>query len=229
MTALDLFCGGGAVCEGLQRLGYDVTGIDNDPRCEKYYPGTFRIGDATAIDATEMARYDLVWCSPPCQLFSIASSRANRIANHFDHLTPLRMPLLTSGARWIIENVPHAPMRPDVRVNGTLMGLPRIARERWFDVSHLPFGWSQPILHTAGLAKWEAGEMCTITKSLCHGSHYYPRKRLGLPGRIPKHEAMEVMGITHDMTCEQIGEAVPPAYAEYVAGLVMAAGAVRRW
>ena len=48
-------------------------------------------------------------------------------------------------------------------------------------------------------------------------------------GRIPKHEAMAVMGITHDMTCEQIGEAVPPAYAAYVAALVMADYATPRW
>ena len=95
MTALDLFCGGGAVCEGLQRLGFTVTGIDNDPRCAKYYPGTFQLGDATAIDAAEMARFDLVWCSPPCQLFSRASAAASTAsANHLDLLTPLRRPLL---------------------------------------------------------------------------------------------------------------------------------------
>ena len=228
MTALDLFCGGGAVCEGLQRLGFDVTGIDNDPRCAAYYPGTFRLGDATAIDAAEMARYDLVWCSPPCQLFSRASSRANRLANHVDHLTPLRMPLLTSGSRWVIENVPGAPMRPDVRINGELIGLPRIVRERWFDVSHLPRGWSQPSLSLPSRGAWANGEICVISKTLSNKAHYYPRKARGLQGRIPKHEAMEVMGITHDMTCEQIGEAVPPAYAAYVAGLVMA-GDVARW
>ena len=32
-----------------------------------------------------------------------------------------------------------------------------------------------------------------------------------------KARSMEVMGITHDMSTREIGEAVPPAYAEYIA------------
>ena len=220
MRALDLFCGGGGVCEGLMRLGLDVTGIDNDPACEQYYPGTFRLGDALTVTAAEMAEYDLVWASPPCQRFSRASTRANRHAHHDDLLTPLRRPLLESGAKWVIENVPGAPMRPDMRVNGPLVGLMRIVRERWFDVSQVPHGWYQPVLPGAAYP-WETGEMCVITTSMSSPSHYYPRRRRGLSGRIGKREAMEVMGIEHDMTVQQIGEAVPPVFAAHVARLVL--------
>ena len=220
MRALDLFCGGGGVCEGLQRLGLDVTGIDNDPSCERNYPGTFRLGDATAITAAEMAEYDLVWASPPCQLFSRASRIASRRARHDDLLTPLRKPLMESGVEWIIENVVGAPMRPDVRINGPLVGLMRIVRERWFDVSRLPRYWCQPPLPSAAYS-WESGEMCCVTTSMSSPSHYYARKRRGLSGRIPKREAMEVMGISHDMTIRQIGEAVPPAFAAHVGRLVI--------
>ena len=166
MTALDLFCGGGAVCEGLQRLGYEVTGVDINQKCGDYYPGFFVHADATTVTAEAMAKYDLVWASPPCQLFSVASSRANRLANHHDLITPLRKPLLDSDTEWIIENVPHAPMRPDVRVNGPLVGLHRIVRERWFDVSRIPRGWVQPILTRPSRERWEAGEICVISKNM---------------------------------------------------------------
>ena len=47
-------------------------------------------------------------------------------------------------------------------------------------------------------------------------SHFYPRKRRGLAGRVGKAEAAEVMGITAPMTGRQIGEAVPPPMAEWI-------------
>ena len=50
---------------------------------------------------------------------------------------------------------------------------------------------------------WRGGKAITVTTSLCATSHYYPRKRAGLPGRVP--------------TGAQVGEAVPPAYAELIA------------
>ena len=33
LLALDLFCGEGGVCEGLQRVGFEVVGVDNNPKC----------------------------------------------------------------------------------------------------------------------------------------------------------------------------------------------------
>ena len=52
---------------------------------------------------------------------------------------------------------------------------------------------------------------------MCSSSHYWHRKRIGLSGRVSNPEAHEVMGITHRMTNDQIGEAIPPAYAKYIA------------
>ena len=97
-------------------------------------------------------------------------------------------------------------------------------------MSHLPRGWSQPILTlpcTGGVGEWR--NVRGFQDALQQGALLRIARRGGFKVDIPKHEAMEVMGITHDMTCEQIGEAVPPAYAEYVAALVMADNAVRRW
>ena len=37
--ALDLFCGGGGACEGLQRAGFDVVGVDIVAKHAKHYPG----------------------------------------------------------------------------------------------------------------------------------------------------------------------------------------------
>ena len=64
----------------------------------------------------------------------------------------------------------------------------------------------------------ERGRYISITGSLSAPGHYYRRKAKGLPGRVSKNLAKHVMGIPlcSKMTCEEIGNAVPPAYAEYI-------------
>ena len=42
------------------------------------------------------------------------------------------------------------------------------------------------------------------------------RKKACLKGRLPIIEAREVMGMDAPLTCEEVGEAVPPAYAEFI-------------
>jgi DNA (cytosine-5)-methyltransferase 1 len=44
--ALDLFCGGGGVTEGLRRAGFEVVGVDADPKCERSFVGHSRLGKA---------------------------------------------------------------------------------------------------------------------------------------------------------------------------------------
>ena len=229
MRALDLFCGGGGAASCLQQAGFDVDGVDADKRHGSRYPGRFIEGDATRIAPDDLGLYDLVWASPPCQRWSKATSSRGKGARESrpDLISPTRS-LLAHHRAWVIENVPGAPIYPDIKLTGPMVGLTRIERLRYFEVSpwireRICMQWAQPPVVYLTADDWSSGRACTITKSLCSTSHYYRRKAVGLPGRIPRDEAAEVMGISHYMTCDEIGEAVPPPYALYVANVCLIA------
>ena len=69
------------------------------------------------------------------------------------------------------------------------------------------------------LTQWacEPIERAIITQHMSSNPMFRIRKENGLPGRLPVAEARECMGIDAPLTCEQVGEAVPPAYAEFIA------------
>ena len=227
MKALDLFCGGGGAALGMIAAGFEVWGVDINPRHAKVYPGHFVCGDATR-PPFDLADFDFVWASPPCQRFSPALGMSARGRNRkrnaealaiarkaHDDLIPDVRDLLAGHPWTVIENVPAAPIRCDIALTGPTVGLRRISRRRHFETSWFPGLLPQP--QVIPRREWQAGKAVTVTTSMCASSHYYPRKRAGLPGRVPNREAREVMGIDTPMTNRQIGEAVPPAYAEFIA------------
>ena len=214
LTALDLFCGAGGVCLGLQSAGFAVVGVDRNPNCGKYYPGEFVLGDALR-PPVDLDAFDFVWASPPCQRYSYATPTRCR-EDHPD-LIPAVRELLQCHPYTAIENVPTAPIRPDLKLNGLMVGLPRIVRKRVFELSlELLFGLEQPPLPKARKEDWDSGYMAAITTSMSAASHYYARKKAGLRGRIPNEEAREIMGIPIEMPTTMVGESVPPAMARYV-------------
>ena len=214
LKALDLFCGGGGVCIGLQQAGFECYGVDLNWRCRRYYPGHFILGDATR-PPVNIHDFDLVWASPPCQRYSYATPKLRRSA-HPD-LIPAVRTMLEDHPHTVIENVPTAPVRPDLKLNGLLLGLPRIVRKRHFELSlALGFGIHQPELPEARKEDWESGYMAAITTSMSAASHYYRRKRAGLRGRIPNEEAREIMGIPIYMPTVMVGESIPPAMSKYI-------------
>ena len=218
MQALDLFCGGGIASLGLIWAGFEVTGIDIEDHHENY-PGRFVCTDVRELPFS-IHDFDFIWASPPCQAFSTASafsgSRKNHTPKIHENLIPLAREILSTHPYTCIENVPTAPMRRDVTLTGPTVGLNRIIRKRIFEISFYnemfeKFGLF-PIPQAEDAARFKRGEMVTITQRMCCPSHFYPRKKIGLPGRVGNAEAKEVMGIPphYNFTNSEIGEAVPP-------------------
>ena len=73
MRLLDLFTGTGSVRVVAEALGYEVTSLDIDPRCNPDF-----VADITLFDYTVWSpgEFDVVWTSPPCLYFS-AARRSN--------------------------------------------------------------------------------------------------------------------------------------------------------
>ena len=212
MKALDLFCCAGGTCEGLQRAGFEVYGVDIELKHAKHYPGYFIHGDAMN-PPVDLHDFDIVWASPPCQAYSIATKKENR-HKHPDLIEAVRN-MLSTHPFTIIENVVGSPLKNYVKLSGPMFGLERIYRERRFELSFYP-GYIEPLKKLRKNAFKDGYAIC-VTKSLSAPAHFYPRKKKGLTGKVPVKEACEAMGITHEMTAGEVGESIPPVYAEYMA------------
>ena len=219
--ALDLFCGAGGAAQGILNAGYDeIFGID--VQIPSAYPGTFIQADlAEAELPVDITAFDFVWASPPCQRYSIAT-KSRGGGHHLTHpdLIPRTRELMETHPMTCIENVPGSPVRQDLFLTGPMVGLPRIKRKRYFEMSpELQLRCGQLPYQNVPRAMWENGEAVTITTSMCSASHYYPRKRKGLSGYVGVDEAKSAMDIPKSMkmTKREIGEAVPPAFSEYIA------------
>ena len=128
-----VFADTGVECEVLSGYG-NVTrlGIDADPN-----PYTDQTIKADARDAADHLKgeYDLGVFHPPCQPWTPGAQQHGTTDDH-----PNLIPLARSIARdycdeWIIENVPQAPLRDPVTLNGGMFGLP-LHYERSFETSY---------------------------------------------------------------------------------------------
>ena len=199
--ALDLFCGGGGAALGMIQAGFEVTGVDHVARHAEVYPGYFIHADVLEIPRDFVAQFDLVWASPPCQAFSVGTPPHLRDA-HPDLIAPVRT-LISGHPRSVIENVPGAPIRKDVILTGGMFGLD-ILRRRHFELSWWP-----------GLQPPEVPQGRAVTISTHDAWRSGPNVKRA--HRYTVAQARTFMGIHTAMTREQNGNAVPPAYAKWIA------------
>jgi DNA (cytosine-5)-methyltransferase 1 len=136
---LDLFCCEGGASTGYHRAGFNVTGVDIEPRPK--YPFEFVLADAMELlaDAAFLDQFAVIAASPPCQMYSSA-------LKHMAHSQPMLIDAVREalqGRAYVIENVPGSEIPPQddlfgrhgVELCGTQFGM-RIYRHRLFESSH---------------------------------------------------------------------------------------------
>ena len=183
---------------GYARAGFDVTGVDIKP--QPRYPFTFVQADAMRYP---LDRFDAIHASPPCQ--DHMRHPGVRFIPHGTGwlLAATRERLAANTQPWVIENVPGAPMRVDLKLCGCMFGLPNLKRERWFETSWHAFDLRQRCDHRNGTM--------SVTGT-APGSRIEKRVFGRWPTRADWHRAM---GIDW-MNAAEIVQAIPPAYTEYI-------------
>lgn len=212
MRILDLFCGAGGAGQGYAQAGFDVFGVDINP--QPNCPHDFMQHDALRLPLEMLKEFDAVHASPPCQPYSTLRSR------HSDREYPAlvaatREMLLASGLPYIIENVMGAPLFDPVVLQGRMFPGLRVVRKRQFETNWplpqppQPEGPNPPC-HTYDKRKAHYGktdpmkDFVTVTGWNC-----------------PVDAARDAMGIPW-MTREELTQAIPPAFTEYIGGHLLA-------
>lgn len=111
MKAIDLFCGMGGASLGLERAGYEVTGVEFDHgACAMHNhvcSGRVVWGDIASMNPWDFDRPDLLWASPPCQPFSSAGLQRG--------MDDPRAHLIFQVPRWVHALLPRFVICEQVR------------------------------------------------------------------------------------------------------------------
>lgn len=223
-------CQGGATL-GYQRAGWHVTAVDTDEAALDRNPADVKIhADALEFIAAHGGDFDALHASFPCQRWS--ANGANPAAGEWpDLVTPGRELLTATGRPWVMENVPKSPLRRDLVLCGSMFGLTAVDtdgtllhldRHRVFESNvalTLPPGalpvpphrCRRPGVQVAGVyggARTDKVEARTVRKG----------------GYVPPSADVQstLLGGVEWMTAKGRRECIPPAYAEWVGGLLLA-------
>lgn len=217
---LDLFCGAGGASVGYHRAGFDVVGVDIEQHPS--YPFTLIVADARHIlqDIAFLRSFDVHAASPPCQELTRArhlrDAQGGMVKEHGVNLIPeTRAGLEAAGRPYVIENVEDAVrhLRTPVMLCGSSFGL-KVRRHRLFETT-VPM--LAPSCNHHGQGR-PVGVYGTWADDVPGG------------GRTAKtiEEAREAMGIdwmrwrSRTQEWNDLKEAIPPAYTQYVGEQILA-------
>lgn len=154
----------------------------------------FEVHQANALDV-DLSGFDLVWASPPCQAHT--QLKVTSSITHECFIERTREKLVSAGIPYIIENVPGAPLIDAIKLDGHMFGL-NIVRQRHFETSHFLLSPS-PIIRKRSAGMLDFGSYSSDS------------------------ELRAAMQIPHYMNRYESRQAIPPAYAFYLANQMKAA------
>jgi DNA (cytosine-5)-methyltransferase 1 len=201
---VDTFCKAGGATRGYQRAGFYVVGVDIEPQ-PNYCGDEFIQADALELLADHgfLSRFDAVHASPICKKWTAYRRRPEHVPEYPDLIGPTRELLEQSGRPWVIENIPGAPLRPDIQLCGSPFGLD-VQRHRWFE-TNVPGIMSPPCVHGIWKPRFAHATNRTNLRRTVEIGVY----------RIPLPVQQQAMGIGW-MTLSELSQAIPPAYTEYI-------------
>ncbi len=216
---LDLFCCAGGAATGYDRAGFDVVGVDIAP--QPRYPYEFVQADAVEtldlfVRSSAIREFAAVHASPPCQAYSTATGvHADR---HPRLIEPVRDLLTRAGIPGVIENVIGAPLEGPI-LCGSMFGLTtetlELRRHRRFEA----IGWSWPVL----LPACAHGQRVRVGGVYGGGGEDRRTAGRGGGGFTPDAQTRrDLMGMPW-ATMAEVNEAIPPAYTEFIGGLLLEA------
>lgn len=197
MRLLDLFCKGGGAAMGYHRAGFEVVGVDIEP--QPHYPFEFIQADALTVD---LAGFDVIHASPPCQAFTAYRHRRGVGEGYPDLIEPIRRRLDAAGVPYVIENVAGAPLRDAIMLCGSAFGLD-VQRHRYFE-SNVPL-IAPACDHSVWTPRFPPATNRTNLRRTVEVGVW----------RIPLAVQQQAMGIDW-LPLAQLTEAIPPAYTEHI-------------
>ena len=192
---LDLCCKAGGASVGYWQAGFEVTGVDIEP--QPHYPFTFVQHDALTLDVSFLRQFDAIHMSPDCRGYS---DTKNMHSNVYPRQTPEFRELAASyGGPYIIENVESSPLI-GIKLCGQMFGLVTAAgkvlrRHRIFE--------SNVFLFSPGKCFHKRDGSPSVVATVA--GHMFNQ----MTGK-------ELMGMSWEVTNDELAKAIPPAYTEFV-------------
>jgi DNA (cytosine-5)-methyltransferase 1 len=238
LKVLDLFCCAGGGGMGYNRGGYSVYGVDINP--QPNYPFWFHQGDALKVaetllmggsvtfarPATRFAplRYRHIGLSdlalghgsPPCQSYGDLAVQNGIVDKYPRLINPTREVFQAMGIPYVIENVEGAEvdMIDPITLCGTQFPGLRVLRHRLFETNWglkpPPVHPKHPLVFTHDKRKKHYGQLDQNTSFV----------QVTGGGNCTIANAKDAMGINW-MTKDELNEALPPAYTEYIGAQLM--------
>lgn len=219
MRALDLFTGTGGTGHGLALAGFQVVGIDVKRRRHRSPLVEFVQADVRDVlaDLAYLRRFDLITAGPPCQVFTRAGhlrTAQGKTTSKVNMIPETRAALDAAGVPYIIENVPGAPIRPDVMLCGSMFpelavtdatGRRWLQRHRIFELGFWPAPLSPECAHRAAGVR-PLGVYASKADNIPSGGQ---TARTLEEGRL-------LMGMPW-ASWSGLVEAIPPAYSRWLA------------